>query len=428
MARVNLTEDALRKLKSAPAGKRRELRDAIVPGLTVRCTEQGKKTFMLRARFPLRLDRKTGQLGPWPGRLESTRVALGEVGALSLDGARDVARHWLELIGKGTDPRVEKERLRREQRLADACTFGAVAEDYIKRHLRGKRRARRDEQEIRYNLLPAWGDRLVTDITRRDVVELIEAIADRPALYTAHLVFGHARTMFNWAIHRGIYGLEASPLDRLRPGQLLGPKKHRERVLEDPELGALWRACDKIGYPHGPLVQLIALTGARRGEAAEAKWAEFDSSTWTVPSERFKSDTIHKVPLSPEAVALISGLPRFNGGPFMFTTTFGKKPVGDFSRAKERLDALMAEELGAAPLRWTLHDVRRTVRTRLSKLVTFMVAELIIGHAKSGLARVYDQHEYSEEKRTALAAWAKRLMSIVNPPPDNVVPMREAAK
>ena len=87
MARVNISEETLRKLKSAPVGKRRELRDAIVPGLIVRCTDQGRKTFVLRARFPLRLDRKTGQLGPWPGRLEFTRVALGEVGTMSLDGA-----------------------------------------------------------------------------------------------------------------------------------------------------------------------------------------------------------------------------------------------------------------------------------------------------------------------------------------------------
>ena len=215
-----------------------------------------------------------------------------------------------------------------------------MAEDYIKRHLKGKRRARRDEQEIGTTCSLLGATVSSRPSPGATLLSLSNPLPTGPRCTrrtSASATPGRCsigQSIAEFMLWRRVL------LDRLHPGQLLGPKKHRERVLEDSELGALWRACEKIGYPHGPLNQLIALTGARRGEAAEAKWEEFDldGGVWAVPAERFKSDTIHKVPLSPEAVTLLQSLPRFNGGPFVFTTLFGRRPVGDFSRPKERLE------------------------------------------------------------------------------------------
>jgi integrase len=271
-----------------------------------------------------------------------------------------------------------------------------------------------------------WGDRAIAEIRREDVVNVIDAIARRPAPYLAHVVLGHIRSLFNWVINRGTYGLEASPCDRLKPGALIGAKQPRQRILSDAEIAALWRASGTIGYPYGPLYRMLLLTGARKSEVSDARWREFDrkKEIWTVPAERFKSNATHFVPLSDQAVSVLESLPRFTQGDHLFSTTFGEKPVGGFSKGKARLDALMKEQLGTVPP-WVIHDIRRTVRTRLASLrVPDMVAEMVIGHGRKGIQRVYDQHSYENEMREALELWAARLRDIATPPPENVVSLK----
>jgi integrase len=156
---------------------------------------------------------------------------------------------------------------------------------------------------------------------------------------------------------------------------------------------------------------------------SDACWSEFDlkNKLWTVPPERFKSNASHLVPLSDEAMAILESLPRFTKGDHLFTSTYGEKPVSGFSKAKAHLDAWMKKQLGTIPP-WVIHDIRRTVRTRLASLrVPDLVAEMVIGHGRKGLQRVYDQHTYEPEMREALELWAARLRDIVTLPPDNVV-------
>ncbi len=268
----------------------------------------------------------------FPGSKNPTRHALGEYrvdnkGDLTLEEAREKAGEWRKLIRQNIDPREAERRGKEEGRpQASTLTFGAVIEEYLARHVKGQRRAATVEREIRSETIPAWKDKLVTEITRADVVALVEAIADRPAPYHAHNVFGHIRTFFNWAIDRGKYGLEASPCDRLKPGRLIGEKKPRQRVLSDDEIFALWRATSRLGYPYGPLFRLLLITGQRKAEVGEARWIEFHPElarmlrerkpgeaidwsevdrqlkVWTVPPERFKSDSSHLVPLTDDAL------------------------------------------------------------------------------------------------------------------------------
>jgi integrase len=416
MGKHKLTDRGIKALKPAKAGTLYDVMDAVVPGFGVRVSETGRRTFILIARFP--------------GSRNPTRRALGVYGAVSLEGARTKARDWLTLIQQGKDPKVQEERERREELRKQQTTFASVAEDFIQRHVKGQRRARDTEREIRKELINRWASRPVSDISRDDVVRLIEEIADRPAPYLAHVVLGHLRLLFNWAINRGTYGLENSPCDRVKPAAIIGPKVPRQRVLGDQELASLWRANEALGYPFGPLYKLLLLTGARKSEVAEARWREFDlqKRVWRVPPERFKSNATHLVQLSNQAVAILEALPRFTKGDYLFSTTFGEKPVSGFSKAKARLDAMMAEDLGSSPAPWVIHDIRRTVRTGLASLrVADMVAEMIIGHGRRGLQRVYDQHSYEAEMREALERWAARLREIVSPAPENVVELRGKA-
>jgi integrase len=410
-----LTDKAVQALKPAPAEQRYNAHDALVPGLSVRVTDRGHKTFVLGARFP--------------GSANYTVRELGEVGAITLAAARDKAREWIAQIKAGKDPREV-------ERAATPDTFAAVAEKFISRHLPGKRKARIVEREIRAELIPILGSRPITEITRGELIRLLEAIADRgrTAAY-ARNVYGHLKVLLNWAIARDI--LETSPCDRIVPKALFGEKRIRERVLSDDELLALWRGANRVGYPFGALVQMIMLTGGRLNEVASAQWNEFGPKLWTIPAERFKMNAVHLVPLTDAMSRLLDTLPRWKRGDFIFTTTGGERPYSGFSSAKAKLDHQMllswraigraqgVDRRNAQIENWTLHDIRRTVRTRLSALrVPEQTAELVIGHAKKGMTRVYDQHAYIDEMREALEAWNAKLESIIQPLPANVVPLR----
>jgi integrase len=422
-----LNDKILKNLKPARPGERYAVMDGIVPGFGVRVTDKGHRTFVLVARFP--------------GAKNPTRRALGDYGELTLEAARTKARRWLELIQAGNDPAIEEERAKREALRTQKHTFAAVADEFIKRHVSKTRNAAGVEREIRREFIDRWATRTITDIEQLDVKAVLRAAVDRGAPYQAHNLLVHIRSLFNWAIAQGDYGLDRSPCDRLQPKMVIGKKAVRTRVLRDDELRILWKATDDMGYPYGPLFRLLALTGQRKSEVAEARWSEIDlpQKLWTIPAERMKGDAAHVVPLTQDAIEVLQVLPRFKHGDNLFSTTFGDKPVNGFSKAKARLDELilkeahaLAERLGDDPTKakldeWRIHDIRRTMRTGLSALpVSDMVRELVIAHTRPGLHKVYDQYAYLDEKRHALELWAARLRSIVAPSPDNIVDFAQA--
>jgi integrase len=396
-----LTYKALASLKPAHPGQRYELMDSVTRGFGVRIYDSGRKSFFLVTRYP--------------GSPNPTRRSLGEYPTYSLAEAREKAEQWRKLIRDGKDPKAEEERSRRAELRSAESNFARVAEEYIRLRVKNHRQHADAERSIRKYLVGRWGDRDIGDIARENVVDLVEDIGDSaPAM--ARNVFGHARTLFNWAINRGKYGLETSPCDRVRLAELIGERELRKRVLSDTELKALWDASASLGYPFRDVYRLLMLTGARKNEVAGARWREIDldKRIWTVPHERFKSNVQHIVPLSGVVMELLNGLPRFTVD-HLFSSSHGRNPVLDFDRPKKRADLLMAEILGHQPAPWVVHDIRRTVRTRLSSLrVPDRVAELIIGHGGKGLQRVYDQHSYEPEMREALELWANRLHDILS--------------
>lgn len=426
MARVNLTEARVLALKPDPSGRRRlELRDAIVPGLVVRAAAH-RKTYVLHTRYP--------------GAKHPTRRAIAECGTISLDSARATARQWIEQITKGIDP-VTEARRRAVDRPRQDVTFAAVAEDYLKRKVAGQRRAAEAGRIVRNILVTAWGKTPVTEITRRDVVRLVEEINDRPAPVYAALVFAHMRSLFGWVVNRGIYGVEQSPCERVKIGELVSRRKQtRLRVLNDDELLCFWKATGRMPYPWQHMFRLLLQSGVRRNEAAGARFGEFDfeRKIWTIPQERFKSGVSHQVPLTADMLTILDSVPRFRKGDYVFSFKFGERPALILHQAKLKLDALMLRYLKAlARLRgddpdavkltpYVIHDLRRTTRTRLAALeVNDTVAEMVLGHShRNPLQRIYDQHGYEPQMRKALEIWNAELRRLVSPQPNNVVPLR----
>ena len=253
------------------------------------------------------------------------------------------------------------------------------------------------------------------------MIELAKDLKDKPA--TGRLVLSHVKRIFAWALHEhdklhgNRYGLKDNPAVAVSPKRVFGAKKPRQRSLDDDELRALLVACREIPYPVGPCVELLLLTGCRRDEIAGARWREIKARQFVVPPERFKSGVSHIVPLSADAVALLGRLPRFKNGDYIFTSTAGEKATNGWSRAKQDIDRVMARELNREPERWVIHDLRHTIRTRMAALgVSEQVAEMVLGHAKRGLARIYDEHRYEDEMRVAYEAWTELLRGLIAPP------------
>ncbi|MGC9954033.1 MAG: integrase arm-type DNA-binding domain-containing protein [Rhizomicrobium sp.] len=389
-----LTDRGIQALKPAASGRRYVVYDTIVPPFGVRVSDKGHKTFIVYRRV-------AGQHRP-------ARLTLGNYPSLSLDKARERAKAAVDDFQSGVHPRErEKERQRAERKRNDD-NFEAIAEEFIQRHAVKLRWGDAMSSTIRRELISRWGDKPITDINRRDVVEMLERIADghkkgkiRSAggRYAARHAFAYTSKLFNWALARDLYGLQTSPCDRIKIREIVGSAEPRQRVLTDEELRQVWRAAIELGYPFGTLTQLLLVTGQRLNEAARARWSEFDlaAKLWTLPPERMKGDAAHEVPLSSLALELIRAIPRFDGE-YVLTTTFGERPISGFSKAKDRLDELIAEQRktdargkSVEPMpAWQFHDLRRTMRTHLSGLpIQELVRELVIAHRKPGLHKVF---------------------------------------
>ena len=240
-----------------------------MPGLGIRVTANGQRTFVLIGRFPGRTHPACRMLGryiplsdaeercryealPEADRKKLTLEAylLNTYGPTTLAGAREKARQWRGMIQSGIDPQIAEERQRHAALRQRQNTFATVAEDFIADKLPGERKGKEFERDIRREFMPAWATRPIAEITPLDVRAIVKAAKDRGAPYQAHNLLVLARRLFSWAIDQQVYGLETSPCDRLKPKKIIGKKISRTRILDDDELRAFWRATRRLGYPY----------------------------------------------------------------------------------------------------------------------------------------------------------------------------------
>jgi integrase len=439
--RKNLTPTLITGLKKARKDERYQVMDAQVPGFGVRVTDKGHKTFILRIRYP--------------GSSTPSRREIGNCADITLTAAREKARSWRSLVARGIDPAVEEEKERQERLRQQAFTFAAVVDDFIRQKLSGERRGQSVEREIRRDLLPTWAGKPIASITDTDVITIVRSklARKRPGAHdgqnAARNLLALLKRFFRWVIAQRTYGLTTSPCEGLRVLETIGEMKGaRDRTLTDDEIFAFWRAASRMPYPHGHVYRVLILTGLRLNEAADASWPEFKhDGIWVIPAERMKGKNAgkkqaraHAVPITDALAAVLKDIPRFNGGTYLFSTTNGESAVWIGSKIKERLDRRMSLTLRAlARMRgddpasvelppFVNHDIRRTVRSRLSRLkVTEEAREAVLAHARPGIKGVYDLHDYLDEKREALELWAARLKAIVAPAPDNIVQLSAMA-
>src|SRR5271165_7093634 len=390
--------DLLIKKQPLPE-KRREIPDGKIAGLYLVLQPSGAKSFALRYRVD-GLPRKL-TLGPYP--------------TLDLATARKRAQEALGDVAGGKDPaalkRSAREARKAEQSTADRVETVATSfiERYVKRNV-GASWAREAERLLSVEIVPKIGAKRLGDVKKSDVHDILDGMVDRGAPIVANRALAVFRRMCNWAIERGI--VAASPCDKIKAP---AAEVSRDRVLSDDEIRLAWGAFNRVGWPFGPLAQLLLLTGARRDEIASGRWSEIDlvAKTWTIGKERSKNGVAHEIPLSDAALGILKTLPRIGDkrDAFVFTTT-GATPVSGFSRAKEGFDKAMlavlrkaAIERGddpdkiEAPGHWTLHDLRRTAASGMAGLgIAPHLVEAVPNHKSGtikGVARVYNKYDYA---------------------------------
>jgi integrase len=387
MPRIRLTKSAI---DSLPTSKSDIVYwDASTPGFGVKVTPKGRKVFIVLYR--------TGGAGS-----KLRKYTIGPYGRVTLHQARVAAQKIFAARLVGRDPAAEK---REAKRRIVADRVEDLLETFISQRLSQNRSAGEIARLLRREVGKAWAGRSIHAISKRDVVEVISAIEQRGAPVAANKTLKSIKTFLRWCVGRAI--LDQSPAEGVP-----SPAKEiaRDRVLDDKELGQIILAARKMGGPYGGIVELLALTGQRREEVARLTWEELDLAqrVWTIPKSRSKNAKSHIVHLSDQSVAVLKRADR--RGPLVFSL-LGAKPFQDFGRAKHLLDQC------SGVTGWRLHDLRRTCVSGMARLgAAPHVADRVLNHQSgtiSGVAAVYQRHEFLAERRAALDLWGAHVGHIL---------------
>ena len=411
---MKLTAQTVDKLQ--PSDRRQEIPDDLCTGLYLVVQASGKKGWQIRYRH---------------GGTHR-RMTLGAYPVLSLAVARARARETLAAATVGRDPAEEVRAAKAPKVADDRDNVRVLFGQFAKRHLSTLKSGKTVQQQFDLHILPRWGDRDIKTITKRDVVDLLDDLIDAGKATTANRIRAYLSKFFGWCAGRDV--IEVPPtLNVKAPAK----EKSRERVLSDDEIRWLWQACEATAFPWGPLGRVLLLTGQRLNEAAQMTDAEISGQGWHMASSRTKNGRAHDVPLSEAVRGVLDGIERVTDEKgrvrYIFTTT-GSTPISGFGKGTQHLrDAMQqaAEKERGEPVEiphWTFHDLRRTCATGMARLgIPVRVTEAVLNHVSGtggGIVAVYQRHDYADEKRQALEAWARFVAELVEGKSGNVVRLR----
>lgn len=458
MAVGKVTKVSVEAVPLPSLGKREHLWDERLKGFGVMVTDRGVRSYIVQYRIG-------GRGSP------TRRVTIGKHGSpWTAETARKRATELLEQVRRQDDPfdaakakvaadREAKARATASAMISERLAFSTFASRYVEKYAKVNQAKswRETEGVINRDLVPRFGTTPLTAIEDADVVELLETLGERGPS-AALKGYKALRQVFAYAVdkERRHFPAGKNPMAGIKPPAKMGK---RERTLTDAELRLVWLAAGGLGWPFGPIVRLLILTGQRRDEVAGMSWAEIDKEArqWLLPGARSKNGLPNLVPLSDQAMSIVADLPvikavRETGDkrpdPRLLFTTTGETAVSGFSKVKARLDASMLDlmkreatdagagedELAALSVEpFTLHDLRRTLATGCQRLgFPVEVTEAVINHVsgtRAGIVGVYQTYRYEVEKRSALEAWARHVADAVagTGPVSNVVQMERRA-
>jgi integrase len=389
---MRLTKASVAKL-SLPDGKSDLLVfDDDLAGFGLRLRSGGKRTWIAQYRLGTK----------------QRRLSLGSAAAIDADEARKRAKAALSKVTLGIDPQIEKNGVR----VQASVTIGSTAEIYLSRWAETRLKPNNFADVCRY-LRVHWSplhEVGVQSVTRAMVAARLGEIASTKGPYSANRARAALSAFYSWAIGEGL--ADANPVVGTNKAI---DEESRDRVLSPEELRLAWQLAGSGDY--GAIIRLLILTGQRREEVGGILWSEIDlnAAVWRIGADRTKNGLAHDVPLSAPAVAILSALNRREGRDLVFGA--GDGPFQGWSNAKGALDARMSAALGHAPEPWRLHDIRRTVATRMADLgVLPHVVEAVLNHVsghKAGVAGIYNRSSYAAEKHAALTLWGDHVRRLV---------------
>ncbi|MGA8756872.1 MAG: tyrosine-type recombinase/integrase [Stellaceae bacterium] len=395
-----------------PKADRYEVWDEARRGFGVRVTPRGVKSFVWLYHFE--------------GR--SRRLTLGTHPSLSLAEAGVKLAEAQSQLTKGIDPGSRVVAKRRAERNAE--TVAELVASYLDRYARiRKRSAFEDERILKKDVLSRWGYRQAKDITRRDIVQLLNEIVDRGAPIQANRTLTILRRTFKFAVGQAI--LEVSPCDMV---EAPSSENVRDRVLAEDEVRLLWNVLKSAPMELNArrILRMMLVTGQRKGEIIGLHKQEIDHQKrlWTLPATRAKNGREHLIPLSTLALGILTESgpneagylfpSRITGAPYRGQSIdhaarylFDPRPT---SWPKKRpLRSISVPPLAGIMERFTPHDLRRTVATRMRELgISRGDVKMVLNHVETDVTARYDHYDGLAEKQRALDIWAKRLIEIID--------------
>jgi integrase len=404
MASIELTDTSVRTLKPKSAIYR--VVDGTLKGLGVVVYPTGKKTFN------------------WKGRVNGAlkTYTLGNHPAHSVDDVRQLAQSILIGKQRGIDAALQEHKLPISPMIHESRTCDWAFAKYMEQE-GGLRKSAAEKWRIyKKEIQPTIGGKSIYLIRYDDIAEIVQRkFATAPIM--SNNIVSLMKRFFRWCVTKGrhVTKLEVNPIADVV--KLASPNE-RERYLDDYELSILLSLLSASASRMTNPIRFILLTGARRSEAFEARWSEFDleKGIWTLPSERSKNGDELVLPLSSQALALIKCRRRFAGN-YDYVWPGRNNPDGPMSGYSKSVSDLRSRMKGIAALDgrflkpWSLHDLRRTVATGMNglldgnyrPLVAPEVVERILNHKQSKIRRIYNRWEYFAEKKNALQLWADHL-------------------
>ena len=358
-----------------------------------------------------------------PGEIKKRRLTLGNYPALSLAEAHLQYAEAREMVARGIDPAAKALTEKEDERTAP--TVAALADEYVEKWAKARKRSwATDKRILEKDVLPEWGRRKARDITRRDVIRLLDNIVDRGAPIMANRTLAVVRKMFNFAVARDI--VHASPCTVI---QTPSSEQRRDRVLSAEEIKTFWHGLEGTRITEGIrlALKLQLVTAQRKGEIISAEWAEIDlqEKWWTIPAEKAKNRLPHRVPLSTVAIEIMEAAKNLAGDScWVFPS-----PRGAGHITPTAVDHALRVDLNNLGINnFTPHDLRRTAASHMTSMgISRLVVSKILNHVERGVTAVYDRHSYDREKRQALEAWAQKLKSLIEGVESKVIPMVRGA-
>jgi integrase len=390
-------------LSAKALGGRTDYFDETVQGLALRVTEGGHRSWCFHYRSPRDGKRARATIGTYP--------------ATTLAAARGKALEARGHVEAGDDPRLVL-----SGQATAGMTIAGLVDVYLSDPEKAALRSRAEiERRLRKNVAPMIGEVRLTELRRRDVRNVTDAILRRGRKVEATRVFEDVRSMIRWAVDNEY--LDVNPIDGMsRPAE----STSSNRVLSDDEIHTLWARLPKAlsrSVQCQRIIRLCLVTAQRVGEVAGMVPAELDlrAREWRLPGSRTKNGHAHVVPLSDLAIKIIKeamadageGAPVFRCGGGSLSPVAVARTI---LRANEISKDRPLGRFGIAP--WSAHDLRRSALTGMARLG---VAPIVLGHVanhrtttRAGVTlAVYSQYTYDKEKRAALSLWAERLAAIV---------------